>query len=297
MLKNIAAARTSTKFANLGAKDAAAVVKNLARYAPFDVNTPYQGDVLVAEDWKLKDKGGIEAWANAGAMGPAFKWAADMNKGEGGDYLNRALSQNLDASIWVQALVKAGVIKEPKPEWRQAIELASMTLDIGNDGAGRTGYSYVLTGVDGYPSKKPSDSVKLPAGLHARAAMLVGGSGGGGFHVEQAYDGADIASQFGKRLVNEGGLKALLPRAIDKAAIEKEIALVDTGALVKTPADREAFADALLVVKLADRSRGAAVGAFLDAGGGDAGLDAIKKERDWGTVVANYTKHKDARQD
>jgi hypothetical protein len=280
-----------------GPVDAASVTAGLGRVAPFDVTKSYKGGVNVSEDWKTKDAAGLKVWENVGAMGPTFKWAAEMNMGDGGDYLGRALSQNADASIWLQALVKEGIVKEPKAEWRAAIEVASMTLDVGNDGAGRTGYSYVLTGVDGYPSKNPAASVKMPAGLHARAAMLVGGSGGGGFHVEKAYDGADQTAQFSKRLVREANVSSLLPRAVDRAHVEKEIGLVDSGALVKTKEDREAFADALLIVKLADRSRGSALSAYRQAGGGAAGLEAMKKHRDWGTVVSNYVKHKDARKD
>lgn len=278
--------------------DAAGIVRGLERFAPFNVNAPYGGTIHVAKEWFKKDAGSLRAWENAGAMGPTFRFVSEMNMGDGGDYLGRALQQNMDASIWTQSLVKAGVIREPAPPWRAAIEVASLALDIGNDGAGRTGYSYVLTGVDGYPSKSPSQSVKMPAGLQARAALLVGGSGGGGFHVEKAYADAAEAPKFGKRLLTEGtDIQGLLPRAADKAHTERELALLDSGALLATQADREAFADALLVVKLADRSRGAALKAYDAAGGGDAGLEALKKHRDWAGVVTNYEKHKAARKD
>jgi hypothetical protein len=270
---------------------------------PIDLNGNYGGalPMSISAAWRLKDPDGLRAWSDAKTMGPVFAWITMVNSGDGGNYLGRALAHNADASLWLQALVKSGVIKQPNAEWRKAIEIASFAIDIGDDGAGRTGYNYVVTGVDGYPGSlaDKADSVKMPAGIHARAAALVGGSGGGGLHAETVFDAPGNAAAFGKRLVREAkDMPNLLKRTIDRAQVDREIAMLDTGALFRTPADREAFADALVVVKLADRSRGRAIRTLKDAGGGlEAGLAALQKDSDFVRIVANYTSHKNGRKD
>ena len=287
-----------------GNVDADAVVRGLAKYAnaakgPFDLNKPYGGETAVASSWRHKDAAGLAVWANAGAMGPAFQWAAKMNSGDGGDYLGRALSSNADGGLWLRALVDAGVVKAPRPEWRAAIELATLTLDIGDDGAGRTGYSYVLTGVDGYPTDDKAPSVKLPTGLHARAAALVGGSGQGGLYAETVYDATDIAKSFTKRLVSDERkeIEGLVSKAVDPGQVKREIGMLEDGSLVSNKADREAFADALVIVKMSDRSRGKALSTYTDAGGGAAGITALQESDDYRKIVANYEKHKTVRKD
>jgi hypothetical protein len=221
-------------------------------------------------------------------MGPVFGFANELNMGSGGDYLGRAIAQNMDASIWLRALVREKIIAPPSQDWRTAIEVATLTLDVGSDGAGRTGFMYVLAGADGYKSSSPAPSVKMPAGIQARAGMLVGGSGQG-IYVDKLFDGPGVASTFANKLADEAysgqTATSLAARAKDPAATAKEIELVRSGKLVDSRAGRDAFAEALLVTKLADRSRGAVFKAYLAAGGGDAGLDAVLKHKDWAAVV------------
>jgi len=280
------------------------VVRGLQNHAGFELSKPYRSALSpggVAEAWKHKDTAGVQAWASP-AMGKVFAFATNMNTGSGGDYLDRALSQNMDASIWLQALEHAGVIEAPTKEWRQAIELASLTLDVGDDGAGRTGFMYVMTGVDGYPSATPEPSVAMPPGLMGRAGMLVGASGGGGLYVEKVFDGPNVASDFAHRLANESNgkqsAKGLTARAVDPKAVQAEIKNVEDGAFVKTRADRTSFADAVLITKLADRSRGEAFRVYLAAGGGEKGLEALQSHRDWANVVEkSFEAHKQNRKD
>lgn len=288
--------------------DGDAVMRGLQRFAtadgvPFDLNQPYKGEPAgqaIASAWKrFKDPQALGVWQNAGQMGPVFTWLADANAGDGGDYLGRALSQNIDAAIWTQALVKHGVIAPPSNEWRQAIEVASLALDIGNDGAGRTGYAYLLTQINGYP-KSDRTPVPMPAGLASRAGMLVGGSGSGGLHVEKVYDDANVAKQFAARLLTENPEVAALSAGAPpshKANLDREQGMLRSGAHVGNAAQREAFADALLVVKLADRSRGRALRTALAQGSLDQALDAMKNDPDWNKVVATYSAKKAQRKE
>jgi hypothetical protein len=280
------------------------VMAQLAPFAKFDLKTSYHGEPRgksIVDAWKHKDAGGIAAWQNAGAMGPVFRFTNELNMGAGGDYMGRAISQNMDAAIWLRALVREGVIAQPSQEWRAAIEVASLTLDVGDDGAGRTGFMYVLSGVDGYPSNSPAASVKMPTGIQSRAGMLVGGSGQG-MHVEKLFGGPSVATTFASNLADEGHggqtAKTLSARAKDPAMTAKEIDLVKSGKLVDTRAGRDAFAEALLVTKLADRSRGALFSAYLAAGGGDAGLDAVLDHKDWDRVVmGSFVAQRNVRKD
>ena len=279
------------------------VLAQLAPYAPFNTKTAYSGEpgnMGIVDAWKHKDPGAMQVYAKSAEMGPVFAWAAKVASTDG-DYLGRALGQNMDAAIWLRALEREGVISSPSPEWRRAIELATLCLDLGNDGAGRTGFMYVMTGVDGYPGSQSAGSVKMPTGLQARAGMLVGGSGRG-LYVDNIFKGPNVAADFAKALANESNKgqspKTLIPQAKDIGATTKEVAIVESGALVKTQSDRDEFAEALLVTKLADRSRGAVFRSYLAAGGGNTGLDAVMRHPDWKKVVEDsFEKARDARAD
>jgi hypothetical protein len=274
---------------------ASSVQSTLAPLQPYvkglDLNRSYLGEpsgMSIADAWKHKDAGALAAWSQPAAMGPVLAFVTSLNRGDGGDYLGRAIAQNMDASIWLRLLEREGIVDTPTKEWRTAIEVATLSLDVGADGAGRTGFMFILSGVDGYPSKSPTPPVKMPQGIQARAGMLVGGSGTGLF-VDKIFENANVAKDFAKRLTNEQdhgqSAKSLSVKAKDPAHTAKEIALVESGTLVQSRADRDAFAEALLVTKLSDRSRGAVFKAYLAAGGGDAGLDAVMGHTDFKRVV------------
>lgn len=253
--------------------DLPAIMASLAPHAKrdsgemIDLSQPYQSGYEgglpdpLGEAWKLKDAGALGPWKDP-AMLSAFTTATTWNTSPEGDYLGRALQSNMDSSLWYQLLEARHVIPCLAPEWRKAIELATLLLDVGTDPLGRTGFKEILEAASSFPPD-----------VVAKVALLVGGSGRGGAKLEQIYADPSYASKFAADLAAQARPK--------DAKGPLEAALKELESLPKgwTAADRDAFASAQLVVKLADQSRGKAYRAVRGASAlGEQELQKLESE-------------------
>ncbi|MBI5509958.1 MAG: hypothetical protein HY903_14475 [Deltaproteobacteria bacterium] len=270
-----------------GDASAASTIKGLAPFAideygkkvDLSRDFPVGGDSL-PKAWALKDAGALEVWADTASTGKIFRWMLEWNT-MAPSYFDRAVSINVDSSLWHQVLVKDGKIKPLNAEWRKAVEIASFILDLGDDGLGGDCYKQALGGA----------GVMSPS-LTAKVAALSGRVGGsGGLYVENAFD-ATKAKAYMAKLATEAERQAppsfpdkrgAFAAIVDKNAYQKTLADMKAGGGMDNAETREAYASALLIIKLADNSRGRAYDTVKHRG-----IAALSSDSRYRQVLPNF---------
>lgn len=232
----------------------------------------------LADAWQHKDPEVLKQWE---INGPSkLQWVHEQTLDNGSYWItDRALQINADAKLWVDAAEKESGIKL-SPEWKKAIDYATLMVDIGNDGTGANGYPTIVR-----------DTHLFEPGMAAKVAALVGASQG--IYVEDVFTnlpkvrarfqflGKDTQSALDAFYKN-GPTKKMIPQEVASFTTENKALAAGTlkeltaASFLDTKQGREQFGLAMFITKGADQSRGQ----ILQAAGGDLAapnLDKVSK--------------------
>ncbi|MBI5508609.1 MAG: hypothetical protein HY903_07640 [Deltaproteobacteria bacterium] len=195
-------------------------------------------------------------------------------------WVGRSTSQMLDVQYWIEAATKDGLIKPVSDAWRGLIEVGTFWLDAVSAGhksrkglvAADDQQAAGLAILDAKADHYDPDCRKTVSAMQAFPGL-------------KSWS-ADEAERLGALLSGTGGgvdVEKLIASPAEAVARLR----ARTGAPLKfldNPSERRAFAEALLILKLADRSRGQARAAV------EAGQDLCKHGLYNGATVAFFRK-------
>jgi hypothetical protein len=185
---------------------------------------------MAADRWGQKSDAALEFWGSREARRYFQNCVSYLNGDPTGNWPDRSFHQVADIALWTEVLTKNGTVREPKGEWMQAIEMALPGIELGpNSDIGhpeehwRAARNAASTA--GYAGFSPALALKVQA--------LISCSSAKGLYVETILTDPAAARE-----------------KIKKHLYDAEPAFFDT------QEGRQAFADALLITKMSDMSRG-----------------------------------------
>lgn len=183
----------------------------------------------VRERWGKKSPEMLDFWSSPAAQRFFASCVRYLDCDPKQNWPDRTFHQVADIALWTQMLVTDGTIAEPKGEWAKAIELALVGIELApNDTIGKPD-EHMQAGAN----TASYVSYEFPRSLALKVQALIACSSAKGLKIEQVFSNPDAA----------------------RAATKKFIYGQDP-TWFDTAEGRRAFAEALLLTKLSDQSRG-----------------------------------------